>query len=124
MSKTMRDSSPEVENWVQTTMVLIEASSTYAEGGVYDADTDGMIRRIRVVTSALQSALMNINILPPPAAAPTPPAPEPAPAPGNGASGMPETPESGASGAPEVEAAVATAATGAAVARPTTRRGS
>ena len=113
MSKTMRDSTPEVESWVQTTMALIEASSTYAESGQYDAATDGMIRRIRVATSALQAALMSINIMPP-----SPTMAAPAALANGGASGA----GGGASGAPEIEAA--SGASGAAVPRPTTRRGS
>ena len=95
MAKTMRGSTPEVETWVQTTMMLIEASSTYAEGGQYDPDTDGMIRRIRVVASALQAALMSVNIMPPmggPMAGPMA-----SPQPTSGATPQPESGDTGAS---------------------------
>ena len=71
MAVSIRGSTPEVEAWVQTTMWLIGEASAYAEAGQYDAEVDGMIRRIRVVTSALQAALQNIGFMPPPIVTPT-----------------------------------------------------
>jgi hypothetical protein len=63
-------------------MTLIEAASAYAETGKYDAETDGKMRRVRVITSALQAAVANVNINPPMTMSPLPPAPvTPPPAP-------------------------------------------
>jgi hypothetical protein len=59
--RTMRDSTPEVEHFVQTALVFIDAASTYAESGEYDPHTDGMIRRLRVVIGALGAALGSIQ---------------------------------------------------------------
>lgn len=62
----LRDATPEVEAWVQTTMVMIEAAGSYAEGCVYDPEVEGMLRRMRATAAALVSALMPTNMPPPP----------------------------------------------------------
>jgi hypothetical protein len=71
----------DVDSWVQTTTALIQAASDYAAQGVYDADTDSKIRRVRSMVGALQGALMGINIMPPPPPMPPPPAMPPPPMP-------------------------------------------
>lgn len=58
-------SSPEVDEFCRLAGMLIEAAGGYAESGKYDANNDGMMRRLRVVTNALQAALANVNIMPP-----------------------------------------------------------
>lgn len=57
-------STPEVDDWVATTLVMIEAASTYAAGGVWDEETEGMLRRMRVINGALMAALMQNNFPP------------------------------------------------------------
>lgn len=77
MANTLRGSTPEVDNWVATTMVMIEAAASYAGDGVYDPEVDGMLRRMRVTTGALMSALAPSNMPTPPASPMTPPPPMP-----------------------------------------------
>jgi uncharacterized protein with FMN-binding domain len=69
MAQTVRESTPQVEQWIQQSLMLIEAASSYAEAGVYDAATDGMIRRMRVISTAMQGALNSIQVM----ASPRPP---------------------------------------------------
>jgi hypothetical protein len=53
---------PDVSQWVQQTMALVQAAADYANAGVYDAETDGLIRQVRVVGAALNAALNSIQI--------------------------------------------------------------
>lgn len=69
---TLRESTETVDEFCRISLMLIEAAGLYAEAGVYDPENDGMVRRLKVNASALQSALINVSLVPPSAFMTTP----------------------------------------------------
>jgi hypothetical protein len=86
----MRQATDDVERFAEIAMGLIAAATNYAEAGVSDPEVEGKIRKVRVVTGALQAALMNVSMIQqPPSITQPPPTPVTpvAPPPGGGVTG-------------------------------------
>ena len=55
-------STPEVDQWITSTLELINAASAYAASGEDDPNTAAMIRQLRVVCAAFMAALQTLSI--------------------------------------------------------------
>lgn len=51
-----------VENFETYAMQLVQEATAYAANGVFDEQTDSNIRRCMVITSVLQTALMQARL--------------------------------------------------------------
>lgn len=71
MAKTTMRASDLVDRWEQDSYALIAAATDYVTKGEADESASANIRRIRVVTSALQGALNSIQFMPRTPALPT-----------------------------------------------------
>lgn len=84
-----RGSAEQVAQFGELASSLTDAAAAYAAAGEYDAEIDGMFRRLRVMTAALNAALAAVPMLRPP------PAPVFAPSPAG--AGPPSPPPGGRS---------------------------
>ena len=65
-----------IDNFEQIVQQLIGEAAAYVAGGEQDEETDGNIRKLRMLSNALNAALNSVQFMPRPPVMPMPPDPQ------------------------------------------------